>query len=120
MFLDPRGTAMREIPIFYVLVIFSCFGILANGYTVLSSTKLAEKQTELELMIMQIGRSIPSKEQKNSIFRAGYEKGLQEAEKDTIKAFEDGYHKATEDMECPATGALLPSVSKDKMLQPKK
>ncbi len=43
---------------------------------------------------------------------------MKNREQEIEQAYEDGYHKATEDIQCPATGALLPAKNNPEIKKP--
>ena len=40
-----------------------------------------------------------------AVWRAAYNQAIEDAETENQKSYEEGYHKATEDMSCPAGGS---------------
>lgn len=41
----------------------------------------------------------------SAVWRAAYNQAIEDAETENQKSYEEGYHKATEDMSCPAGGS---------------
>jgi len=106
----------------YSIVVLSLFSVTVSTFTIISITNLTNSHHEIQRTVNSLCEQYPQNVKNNDVFLAGYAKGIEEAEKDTTKAYEDGYHKATEDIQCPATGSVLQiqDTNEQKIIPPKK
>ena len=104
-------------PITYILSL-SVVGLFVNAFLIYVLAGVAAKQDNLNITISNFRSSVPSDTQSKSSFEAGYKKGIQKYEKAVEQAYEDGYHKATEDIQCPATGEVLPAKNNPEIKKP--
>lgn len=83
-------------------------GLIVNAFLVYIIVGISAKQEKLQLIIAGFRSSLPDDTQSKSIYKAGYDQGAKRNGEELEKAYEDGYHKAMEDIQCPSTGAILP------------
>lgn len=68
--------------------------------------EISYQQGKIEGMATAAQNLPPEKNAHSAIWHAGYERGLQQVEFIEETAYTNGYHKATEDMNCPANSPL--------------
>lgn len=96
----------------------SIVGLFVNAFLVYVITGIAARQEITNKSITTFRSSLPNDMQSKSIFEAGYQQGMKNREQEIEQAYEDGYHQATEDIQCPATGALLPAKNNPEIKKP--
>ena len=87
-------------------------GLIVNAFLVYIIVGIAAKQEKLQMTISTFRSSLPDDTQAKSIYKAGYDQGLKRMQEEIELSYEQGYHKATEDLQCPATGDILPLEEK--------
>lgn len=63
---------------------------------------IAKNQGKIEGILSVVNNAKPEDNEIASIWHSGYYRGLNQVEDVRQMAYEDGYHRATEDMSCPA------------------
>lgn len=63
---------------------------------------IAKHQGKIEGILSVVNNSKPEENEISSIWHSGYYRGLNQVEDVRQMAYEDGYHRATEDIACPA------------------
>ena len=79
--------------------------------------ELGYQQGRIEGMSIAAQNYPPEKNAHSAIWHAGYERGLEQVNYVRESSYEDGYHKATEDMNCPANSPLRREDSARKAFQ---
>lgn len=65
--------------------------------------EIAKNQGKIEGILSVVNNAKPDDNEISSIWHSGYYRGLNQVEDVRAMAYEDGYHRATEDMTCPAS-----------------
>lgn len=63
---------------------------------------IAKNQGKIEGILSVVNNAKPEDNEISSIWHSGYYRGLNQVEDVRAMAYEDGYHRATEDISCPA------------------
>lgn len=64
--------------------------------------EVAKNQGKIEGILSVVNNARPEENEISSIWHSGYYRGLNQVEDVRAMAYEDGYHRATEDGNCPA------------------
>ena len=80
----------------YSLPNFESFAKAFEGYEQLKN------QGKIEGILSVVNNAKPEENEISSIWHSGYYRGLNQVEDVRLMAYEDGYHRATEDGNCPA------------------
>ena len=62
----------------------------------------SRNQGKIEGIISVVNNAKPEANEISSIWHSGYYRGMDQVEFVRVMAYEDGYHRATEDISCPA------------------
>lgn len=76
----------------------------------------AKSQGKIEGILSMVNNIKPESNEISSIWHSGYYRGMDQVEYVRTVAYEDGYHKACDDMNCPAGGGserFSPNPKKD-------
>jgi hypothetical protein len=82
----------------------------------------AKNQGKIEGILSMVNNIKPEANEISSIWHSGYYRGMDQVEYVRTMAYEDGYHKACDDMNCPAGGGtekFTPNSKKSLPLPPK-
>ena len=82
--------------------------------------EIGYQQGKIEGMAIAAQNLPPEKNAHSAIWHAGYERGLAQVEFVEESAYTNGYHKATEDMNCPASSSLRREETARKAYQTEK